>query len=171
MWYMRSVLEKSHLEAKDPSTVWNNIISTEATVKIQCPNCMASYRVDISKIPDQGVYRRCPKCQIRFVLLKVLRGEKAKASDIDLALLAPDIRNNFVGIYTKDSKKLLSHLRDFAEQREGLVHYKNSLIDTKLALEESVNALLKSKAKLRMLEEELRRIRKMSWWKRLFWRG
>jgi len=104
-------------------------------------------------------------------LLKVLRGGKGKDSIIDLALVAPDIRDTFVGIYTEDSKKLLSHLRNLAEQREELIYYKNSLIDAKLALEESVSDLLKSKAKLRMVEEELRRIRKMSWWQRLFWRG
>ena len=168
---MGFVLENTEVEAENPSTAWNDFISTEVTVKIQCPNCMASYLVDVSKIPDQGVCRRCAKCQIRFVLLKVLRGEEGKDSVIDLALVAPDIRDTFVGIYTKDSKKLLSHLRNLAEQREGLVSYKNSLIDAKLALEESVSDLLKSKAKLRMLEEELRRIRKMSWWQRLFWRG
>lgn len=171
MWYMGFVLVNTELGAENPSTAWNNFISTEATVKIQCPNCMASYRVDASKIPGQGVYTRCAKCQIRFVLLKVLRGGKGKDSIIDLALVAPDIRDTFVAIYTEDSKKLLSHLRNLAEQQEGLINYKNSLIDAKLALEESVSDLLKSKAKLRMLEEELRRIRKMSWWQRLFWRG
>jgi len=168
---MGFVLENTELGAENPSTAWNNFISTEATVKIQCPNCMAFYRVDASKIPGQGVYTRCAKCQIRFVLLKVLRGGKGNDAIIDLALVAPDIRDTFVGIYTEDSKKLLSHLRSLAEQREGLINCMNSLIDAKLALEESVSDLMKSKAKLRMLEEELRRIRKMSWWQRLFWRG
>jgi chromosome segregation ATPase len=65
---------------------------------------------------------------------------------------------------------MLVHLRNLVEEREGLLKYKNSLVDTKLALEESVSELMKTKAKVRMLEEELRRIRTMSLWRRLFWR-
>jgi len=39
-------------------------------MKLTCPGCQASYRVDDSKIPDKGIYGRCPKCQERFLITK-----------------------------------------------------------------------------------------------------
>jgi hypothetical protein len=104
-------------------------------------------------------------------LLRVLRAEQGKESVPDLALFTPDISDSLVRIYTKDSNKLFTHLINLEEGRERLLKCRNSLIDTKLALEESVSELLQTKAKARMLEEELRRIRKMSWWQRLLWRS
>jgi hypothetical protein len=111
------------------------------------------------------------KCQARFGLIEVLRGEKGKVSFTALALVAPGVKDAYVRIYTEDPQKLLSYLRNLVEERKGLLQHKDNLIDTKLALEESVTDLLKTKAKVRMIEEELRRVRKMSWWQRLLWRG
>ena len=139
-------------------------------MKIQCPNCRASYRLDASKVSNKGVSSRCAKCQTRFVLLKFLGDEKGKATVTALALITPDFSDTPCRIYTRDFKKMLVHLKNLVEEREGLLKYKNSLVDTKLALEESVSDLLKTKAKVRMLEEELRRIRRMSWWRRVLWR-
>jgi predicted Zn finger-like uncharacterized protein len=139
-------------------------------LKIKCPKCAVLYRVDVSKISEKGISTRCARCQIRFVLLKVLRHGGEKDSVVDLALATPEIGDSPVRIYTKDSQKLLTQLRRSVQEGEGLLSYKNSLIETKLALEESASELLKSKAKVRMLEEELRRIRKKSWWQRLLWR-
>ena len=39
-------------------------------MKAQCPSCETSYRVDDSKIPEQGIHARCPKCQTRIFLQK-----------------------------------------------------------------------------------------------------
>jgi len=39
-------------------------------MKGECPNCGAVYQIDDSKIPDEGGYGRCPKCQTRFFIKK-----------------------------------------------------------------------------------------------------
>lgn len=39
-------------------------------MKGECPNCGAVYQIDNSKIPDEGGYGRCPKCQTRFFIKK-----------------------------------------------------------------------------------------------------
>jgi len=39
-------------------------------MKIECPKCKAFYNVDDSKIPERGIYGRCPKCQARFLVKK-----------------------------------------------------------------------------------------------------
>jgi predicted Zn finger-like uncharacterized protein len=39
-------------------------------MKVKCPKCQAVMSVDESKIPDKGVYGRCPKCQERFFVKK-----------------------------------------------------------------------------------------------------
>ncbi len=42
-------------------------------MKVTCPKCKSSYRIDDSKMPDRGGYGRCLKCGIRFPINK---GEK-----------------------------------------------------------------------------------------------
>jgi predicted Zn finger-like uncharacterized protein len=39
-------------------------------MKVECPKCKAVCTADKSKIPDKGIYGRCPKCQNRFFLRK-----------------------------------------------------------------------------------------------------
>jgi predicted Zn finger-like uncharacterized protein len=39
-------------------------------VKIQCSECKAAYRIDDSKVPAEGVYVKCPKCESRFLVKK-----------------------------------------------------------------------------------------------------
>ena len=39
-------------------------------MKGQCPSCETGYQIDDSKIPDEGIYARCPKCQTRIFLKK-----------------------------------------------------------------------------------------------------
>lgn len=39
-------------------------------MKATCPNCQASYQIDDSKIPDKGIYGRCPKCNHLFWIAK-----------------------------------------------------------------------------------------------------
>jgi predicted Zn finger-like uncharacterized protein len=39
-------------------------------VKLNCPKCAAKARIDDSKIPENGIYARCPRCNERFFLRK-----------------------------------------------------------------------------------------------------
>jgi len=39
-------------------------------MKARCPSCESAYRIDDSKIPDEGTYARCPKCQTSIFLKK-----------------------------------------------------------------------------------------------------
>lgn len=39
-------------------------------MKIQCSECKAAYRIDDSKVPAEGVYVKCPKCESRFLVKK-----------------------------------------------------------------------------------------------------
>jgi predicted Zn finger-like uncharacterized protein len=46
-------------------------------MKVQCPNCNATYQVDSSKIPPNGAYATCRKCRTRFQIVnpKAQNGE------------------------------------------------------------------------------------------------
>ncbi len=39
-------------------------------MRIQCPNCLTKYQTDPARIPEQGIYARCGKCQTRFFVKK-----------------------------------------------------------------------------------------------------
>ena len=39
---------------------------TGERMKVQCPNCEASYQIDDSKIPEKGAFATCSKCKNRF---------------------------------------------------------------------------------------------------------
>lgn len=39
-------------------------------MKAQCPSCETACRIDDSKIPEEGIHARCPKCQTRIFLKK-----------------------------------------------------------------------------------------------------
>jgi predicted Zn finger-like uncharacterized protein len=51
-------------------------------MKTQCPKCKASGKIDDSKIPEKGVYVRCPKCNERFYLEQELRFELEESQEI-----------------------------------------------------------------------------------------
>jgi excisionase family DNA binding protein len=68
-------------------------------------------------------------------------------------------------------EELLSRLGQLELEKEQLLEYKNSMVDTKAALIQREKGLQEAEAKLFMMEEELRRIKKMGWWRRLFGRG
>ena len=55
------------------------------------------------------------------------------------------------------------------ENRNFLI-YKESMVKTKSVLSEREKELQEVTAKLRMMEEELRRLKKMGWWNRVFGR-
>lgn len=39
-------------------------------INVQCPKCGAVYQIDDSKIPENGVRARCPKCEHRFLVTR-----------------------------------------------------------------------------------------------------
>jgi hypothetical protein len=103
-------------------------------------------------------------------LQKVFKN-KGKANRFNAVAVAFDgDANDIVSLYTNDARQLLVCLRNLEIEANKLAKYKSNLIASKLALENTANELSKAQAKLRMLEGELRQIRKMGWWKRLFWR-
>ncbi len=67
-------------------------------------------------------------------------------------------------------EELLTRLGQLELEKQDLLVYKNSMVETKAAIYEKETQLEQVKAKLLMMEEELRRIKKMGLWKRLFGR-
>lgn len=41
-------------------------------IKVQCPKCKVTYRVNETKLPDAGTYVRCQKCQNKFFIKREL---------------------------------------------------------------------------------------------------
>jgi predicted Zn finger-like uncharacterized protein len=52
-------------------------------MKTQCPKCKASGKIDDSKIPEKGVYVRCPKCNERFYLQREIQVELEQPQEIE----------------------------------------------------------------------------------------
>jgi excisionase family DNA binding protein len=67
-------------------------------------------------------------------------------------------------------EELLTRLGQLELEKQNLLVYKNSMVETKAAIYDKERQLEQVKAKLLMMEEELRRIKKMGWWNRLFGR-
>ena len=67
-------------------------------------------------------------------------------------------------------EELLTRLGQLELEKQNLLVYKNSMVETKAAINDKERQLQQVKAKLLMMEEELRRIKKMGWWKRLLGR-
>ena len=65
---------------------------------------------------------------------------------------------------------LLTRVGQLEVEKENLLVYKNSMVETKGALSHKEKEFQQAKAKLHMMEEELRRLKKMGWWKRVFGR-
>ena len=139
-------------------------------MKIRCPVCNVIHRLKYSILPEREVRVRCFRCKTSFSLQKVFKN-KGKANRFKAVAVAFDgDANDIVSLYTNDARQLLVCLRNLEIEANKLSKYKSSLFASKLALENTTNELSKAQAKLRMLEGELRQIRKMGWWKRLFWR-
>jgi hypothetical protein len=127
-------------------------------------------KVEYSTLPDKELRVRCSRCKAKFSLQKVFKDE-GKANCFNAVVVASGGgANDIVSLYTNDTGELLVWLRDLEVEVNRLSDYKSSLIASKVALENTANELSRTKAKLRMLEGEVRDIRMMSWWKRLFWR-
>jgi predicted Zn finger-like uncharacterized protein len=139
-------------------------------MKIQCPGCNVAYRLKYSTLPDKEIRVRCSRCKAKFSLLKVFKDEgKANCLKAIVVAFAGDSKD-IVSLHTNDARRLIACLKNLEIENNKLSKYKSSLIANKLALENTAGELSKAQAKLRMLEGELAQIRKMGWWKRLFWR-
>ena len=67
-------------------------------------------------------------------------------------------------------EELLTRVGQLEVEKENLLVYKNDMVETKGALNHKEKEFQQAKAKLHMMEEELRRLKKMGWWKRVFGR-
>lgn len=68
-------------------------------------------------------------------------------------------------------EELLTRIGQLELENQNLLRYKESMVDTKAALSQKEKDLQQAEAKLHMKEDELRRLKKMGWWKRAFGRG
>ena len=67
-------------------------------------------------------------------------------------------------------EELLTRVGQLEVEKENLLVYKNNMVETKGALSHKEKEFQQARAKLHMMEEELRRLKKMGWWKRVFGR-
>ena len=67
-------------------------------------------------------------------------------------------------------EELLTRVGQLEVEKENLLVYKNNMVETKGALSHKEKEFQQAKAKFHMMEEELRRLKKMGWWKRMFGR-
>ena len=139
-------------------------------MKIRCPGCNVTHKVEYSALPDKELRVRCSRCKAKFSLQKVFQNNGKDNRFNAVVVASGGGANDIVSLYTNDLRQLFVWLRNLEVEGSRLSEYKSSLIASKLALENTANKLSRTQAKLRMLEGEVRDIRKMSWWKRLFWR-
>lgn len=139
-------------------------------MNIRCPGCNVAHRVKYSALPDKQIRVRCSRCKTRFSLQKVFKNNGEANHFNAVVAVTEGSANDHVTVYTYDTGEFLVWLRNLEVEANKLSRYKRNLIAGKLELEDTVNELSKTQAKLRMLEGEVRGIRKMSWWKRLLWR-
>jgi excisionase family DNA binding protein len=86
---------------------------------------------------------------------------KVKSSEGDGTNVTVD-RNHY--------EEILTRLGQLELENRNLLVYKDSMVKTKSALSDREKELQKVRAKLHMMEEELRRLKKMGWWNRVFGR-
>jgi hypothetical protein len=67
-------------------------------------------------------------------------------------------------------EELLTRVGQLEMEKDNLLVYKKNMVETKGALNHREREFQQTKAKLHMMEEELRRLKKMGWWKRVFGR-
>ena len=98
----------------------------------------------------------------------------AKSADISEVAAKTEIASEGYGatvvLDRKHYEELLIRVGQLELEKQNLLVYKNSMVETKAAISDKEKQLQQAKAKLRMMEEELKRIKKMGWWKRLFGR-
>ena len=67
-------------------------------------------------------------------------------------------------------EEMLTRLGRLELENRNLLVYKDGMVKTKSVLNDREKELQKVTAKLHMMEEELRRLKKMGWWNRVFGR-
>lgn len=67
-------------------------------------------------------------------------------------------------------EEILTRLGQLELENQNLLVYKDSMVKTKTVLSDREKELQEVRVKLHMMEEELRRLKKMGWWKRVFGR-
>ena len=75
---------------------------------------------------------------------------------------------NTVRVEIEHYEEILTRLGRLELENQNLHVYKDSMVKTKTALSDREEELQQVRAKLRMMEEELKRLKKMGWWKRVF---
>jgi excisionase family DNA binding protein len=65
-------------------------------------------------------------------------------------------------------EEILTRLGQLELENQNLLVYKDSMVKTKTVLSDREKELQQVRAKLHMIEEELRRLKRMGWWKRVF---
>ncbi|MAX17452.1 MAG: hypothetical protein CMH73_04685, partial [Nitrospina sp.] len=64
-------------------------------MKISCPDCQASYDIDLPEIPKEGTQVKCAKCQQSFLVMPESREENNSELDSMLDdLIEGDIEPN-----------------------------------------------------------------------------
>ena len=106
---------------------------------------------------DPGVI--APKAQV--AKRKHVVVTKVKSSEGDGTTVTVD-RNHY--------EEILTRVGQLELENRNLLVYKDSMVKTKSVLNDKERELQKVRAKLHMMEEELRRLQKMGWWKRVFGR-
>lgn len=86
---------------------------------------------------------------------------KVKSSEGDGTTVTVD-RNHY--------EEILTRVGQLELENRNLLVYKDSMVKTKSVLNDKEKELQKVRAKLHMMEEELRRLKKMGWWNRVFGR-
>jgi hypothetical protein len=75
-----------------------------------------------------------------------------------------------VSVEREHYEEILTRLGQLELENQNLLVYKDSMVKTKTVLSDRETELQRVRAKLHMMEEELRRLKKMGWWKRVFGR-
>ena len=75
-----------------------------------------------------------------------------------------------VTVDTNRYEEMLTRLGRLELENRDLLAYKDSMVKMKSVLSDKEKELQKVTAKLHMMEEELRRLKKMGWWNRVFGR-
>jgi excisionase family DNA binding protein len=75
-----------------------------------------------------------------------------------------------ITVDTNHYEEMLTRLGRLELENRNLLAYKESMVKIKSVLSDKEKELQKATAKLHMMEEELRRLQKMGWWKRVFGR-
>lgn len=149
--------------------------SSEEKVTIQgAAKALGVSRGTVVHYLNNGRLTRIKEGSKVYILMDEIRILRDQKKDPNVTRSAGGARGSDGITVTVDREyyeELLGRLGQLELEKQHLLKYKDSMVDTKAALSNKEMDLQKAKAKLLMMEEELRRIKKMNWWRRLFGRG